>query len=230
MSCFLALDCSTLKGSFALAELDKKQVKCLVFKKWLSKPKEKNLYNSHSDKLPSEIHQALRSTRRELSDLQFLAVSIGPGRWTGVRTAVNVARALSFALNISIYPINSLRLVAEQALSSISPVFVAINGFKNQVYFAEFCSQNEKEGDISLLTFPDFCKKMEAISLLQKKPVTCLSDLEDFYLLPPHLKKVCSFIKPDPSAWDLVQILFRQRTQRTPKQWEEVQAFYLRTP
>lgn len=232
MSCFLALECSTPEGSLALVESDKKQIKCLVFKKWLSESRGKHLGNTHSDRLLMEVDQALNSSRRQFQDFKFLAVGVGPGRWTGVRTAVNVTRALSFALDIPVYPVNSLRIMAEQAfLKSFSPVFVAINGFKNQVYFAEFYSQQDREGKVSLLGFQAFCEEMEKkLSVFKTQPLTCISDLEDFYSLPPKLKKDCSFRKVCPSAWDLAQIVFQQKVKRIPKKWKEIQAFYLRNP
>ena len=168
-SLFLALECSTAEGSLALLESDEKQLKCLCFKKWLSHFNGKFLENSHSDKLPKEIHLALKALNKTLSDLNFLAVGIGPGRWTGVRTAINVIRTLSFCLKIPVYPVNSLRICAEAILSSVSkPVFIAMNGFKNTVYFAEFYP-DDLEGNLHLLTFPDWLKQMENHNQLFKE-------------------------------------------------------------
>ena len=171
MPCFLALECSMAEGSLALLEFDKKNLNCLASKKWLHHFKNKHSQNSHSDRLPIEIDQILKEADKTLSDLTFLAVGIGPGRWTGVRTAVSVIRTLSFCLNIPVYPVNSLRICAEKILSQSKSVFVAMNGFKNQVYFAEFHSEQEMEGELNLLAFQDWQKYMEKKekSLKEKK-------------------------------------------------------------
>ena len=99
MSLFLALECSTAEGSLALLEFNKKQLNCLYFNKWLSYFNGKFSENSHSDKLPKEIRLALKAVNKELSDLNFLAVGIGPGRWTGV-SLVRSQQLLFFCVEI----------------------------------------------------------------------------------------------------------------------------------
>ena len=231
MSCFLALECSTAEGSLALLEYDKKNLKYLASKKWLISFKGRHLKNSHSDNLPIEIHKALKKADKKLLDLDFLAVGIGPGRWTGVRTAINVIRSFSFCLNIPIYPVNSLRICAEAFLNQSRSVLVAINGFKNQVYFAEFHSEQEIEGKTRLLNFSDWCKYMNnKQKLLKEKNLICVSDLKDFYQLPKSLKEVFSFKKVYPDALHLAQIVCKQKEKRTLKNWSQVQAFYLKSP
>lgn len=227
MSCFLALESSTDQGSLALMEYKKEKLNCLVFKDW--KHQAKVLKNSHSDKLPLEIQKALKQGGKNLSDLEFLAVGMGPGRWTGVRTAVNVARAFSFALNIPIFPVNSLRISAEASLQKSSPVFVALNGFKNQIYFSEFFSLEDEQGNLKLLTFTDWCEVMKEKARLykEKKPV-CISDVESFYPLPKDLKNSFAFYKPEPSALGLSQIVSRKKTKALP--WSKLKALYLRNP
>ena len=229
MSCFLALECSTAEGSVALLESSKKNLKCLAFKKWIHQGS--FLKNSHSDKLPMEIDRSLKTVGKSLSDLQFLAVGTGPGRWTGVRTGVNVIRALSFCLKIPIYSVNSLRICAEAILSHSAPAFVALNGFKNQVYFAKFHSPKDIEGQLSLFTFPEWCKQMESqAQQVKKNNLTCISDLEDFYLLPQNLTKQFSFKKLCPNALQLAQIVFNQKEQRVHQNWFQLKACYLRSP
>lgn len=232
MSCFLALECSMAEGSLALLKAGEKDLKCLAFKNWRSYFNGKYLENSHSDKLPLEINRVMNSSDKELSDLDFLAVGKGPGRWTGVRTAVSVVRTLSFCLNIPVYSVNSLRVCAEPFLTqSRRPVFSAINGFKGQVYFAEFHSEQEMEGKLHLLNFSDWCHHMEKRQrfLKEKNPI-CISDLEDFYTLPKKLKELFSFKKLYPDARYLAQIIFKQKEKRNLENWSQLQAFYLRSP
>ncbi len=231
MSYFLALECSLAEGSLALIEYDESQCKCLTLTKWLSHFNGQYLENSHSDRLPLEIKQIIESNNKKLSDIHFLAVGIGPGRWTGVRTAVSVIRSLSFCLNLPVYTVNSLRICAQPFLIQSKKVFVAVNGFKNKVYFGEFSSEQDREGDISLLNFSDWCKLMEQKQqLLNRQEIICISDLEDFYSLPEYLKTKNLFKKLYPDAFQLSQIVFKQKGLRTPKSWPQVHPFYLRDP
>ena len=231
MSCFLALECSMAEGSLAVLEFDKENLKCLAEEKWTHRFDGKRLQNSHSDKLPIEIQRTITKAGKKLSDLDFLAVGTGPGRWTGVRTAINVIRTLSFCFDLPIYSVNSLRVCAESFLSQSQPVFVAINGFKNQVYFAEFYSKEDREGKLSLLSFPDWCEYIEKkAKTLEGKKIICISDLKDFYSLPQNLENICSFEKINPSALNLAQIVFKQKEIKTHQTWSQLQACYLRSP
>ena len=220
--CFLALDCSLMEGSLTLMEIRDQELSCLAFKKWTSRRNKKRVENSHSERLPLEIHQALKKARKKLSCLEFLAVGAGPGLWTGVRTAVNVIRSLAFCLDIPVYAVNSLRLAGEPFLFPKEPtapatqdpvllqtdsfstehtekrvwphtqatisssltardkpgefVFIAFNGFKNQVHYAEFFSKKEREGNVSLLPFEKWQKKNDQTSqrVQTKKTGLCL--------------------------------------------------------
>ena len=231
MSCGLALECSSVKGSLALWALDEKRKKITLLAKAEWTHQAKTLGLSHSDRLPLEIGSLLKKAKKKLSDLKYLALGAGPGRWTGVRTGLNTAKALSFSLKIPVYPVNSLRICAEPFLSQFYPLLTAFNSFKNQVYFSKFNSLKDLEGEPCLLTFEDWMDKMRATAKrLKGQKALCLSDLEDFYPLPKDLKKAFSFKKFYPKAEDLAQIVFRQREKREPKAWFELKAFYLRSP
>ena len=232
MRCFLALECSLTEGSLVLSEFDEKDLNHLYSTKWRSHFNGKFTENSHSDKLPLEIHQALKLANKKLSDLNFLAVGAGPGRWTGVRTATSVIRSLSFCLKIPICSVNSLRVSAESVLPFSSPVFTAVNGFKNQVYFAEFHSQKNTKDTIQLMDFPHWLRYMKKQTELwkeEKNPI-CLSDLEGFYPIPQSLKTAFSFKKIQPEAVNLAKIVFKQKKQRIYQNWSQLKAFYLRSP
>lgn len=229
MPWFLALECSTAEGSLVLAEESQKKIANIYCKKWMHQSR--GLQKAHSDRLPLVIEQVLKQAKKNLSDLEFLCVGSGPGRWTGVRTALNVIRSLSFALKIPVYSVNSLRICAEPFLSESNPVFTAFNGFKNQVYFGEFLSPQTIEGKLKLLTFMQWCEliKIKA-STLKKQNLICLSDLEDFYPLPEQLKKVFSFKKACPYAQNLAEIVVRQKEKRQWQYWPQLKSFYLKTP
>ena len=63
---------------------------------------------------------------------------------------------------------------------------------------------------------------------LKFKPdkVLCVSDLDTFYQLDPHLKQAVLFKRPKPSAYSLAQVVLREKTQA--QSWLELTACYLR--
>ena len=202
-SLFLALDTSFEKGSLGLfrwkeappLQKEKKNrpdrkifregsgsasIIPIHFREWSV---QKKPFLSHSEKLLPEMLSVFREAGEELSRLRFLAVSTGPGRFTGVRTAVNAARALSFALNIPCYPFHSLRLTAEGFLTESPIITVAFNSFKNSVYFAEFSSSGKEQTALCTLPFPQYLERMEGKTL-------CVGDVPPFLqgaLLPQKI-------------------------------------------
>lgn len=83
----LIIDTSTERGCAAFFEDQKKHFACEL-------PSGLN----NSKYLLPEIHRALKSLNWSLQDLDFIAVGVGPGSYTGIRVGVMVAKSMAFAL------------------------------------------------------------------------------------------------------------------------------------
>ena len=70
-----------------------------------------NLKNTSEFTMPV-IKDILKKNNCDIKNLKKVIVCNGPGSFTGVRVAVTIAKILSYLLNIQIYTINSLELVA----------------------------------------------------------------------------------------------------------------------
>ena len=217
---FLAMDTSFEEGSVGVCR--RTDQKTEAFRQWsVQHTGKKGPFPSHSEKLIPELLSALKEAGGSLSQVNFLAVSVGPGRWTGVRMAVNTARAFSFALKIPCYPLNSLRVTAEDFLNGAGSVVTAFNAFKNSVYFAEFSEKGKALSQPSVLPFPRFLERMK------NKPL-CVGDVPRFYDLPESLKKSCEFKSARPRAKALARITVREFNPKNFISWEELLPLYLR--
>lgn len=223
MKLFLALETCLEAGSLGVFKIQKDNVKSLLQKNWSAQSEQENNKNRHSHKLPLEIQKTLNELNLTWEDLDFLAVDIGPGRFTGVRLALSVVQTLSFGLSKPIYPVHSLRVTAEPFLSQKKQVSVAFNAFKNQIYFMEF--ENKKQ------TLPP-----QAVSLdwwidymSQKTQGFCVGDIEKHYALPSDLKKKCQFECSYPTAQNLAQVVFQEFQESQLKSWTQIKPFYLRS-
>ena len=103
---------------------------------------------SHAEKLHEFIKQVADEASIELSDLKAVAVSKGPGSYTGLRIGVSAAKGLCFALDIPLIAIDTLQALA--LLTSISEglVIPLLDARRMEVYSAVFNSENEMEREV----------------------------------------------------------------------------------
>ena len=69
---------------------------------------------SHAEKLHSFILEVIRSSGKTMKDLDAIAISKGPGSYTGLRIGVSTAKGLCYALDIPLIAIPTLELIARQ--------------------------------------------------------------------------------------------------------------------
>lgn len=113
----------------------------------------------HAPHLLDQIHQLLTQASMSLSDLQAIAVSVGPGNFTGLRLAIGVAQGLAFAAQLPVVAIDSLIAHAWQAHQALGRKQIAVinNAYMGQVYFGVYhCETNSvKESQKATLCSPD---------------------------------------------------------------------------
>src|SRR5690606_17924546 len=69
---------------------------------------------NHAEKLHVFISSVLEEAAIGLNDLQAIAVSKGPGSYTGLRIGVSAAKGLCYALNIPLIAVDTLAVLAEK--------------------------------------------------------------------------------------------------------------------
>ncbi len=96
---------------------------------------------SHLEKLLPLVQQAMHETSISQSDLEAIAVGIGPGSLTGVRIGVTTARALSQSLKIPCVGLSTLDVVAAAFCGAGAFVCVVMDARRREVYPALYdCS------------------------------------------------------------------------------------------
>ena len=69
---------------------------------------------AHAENLHVFISDVLQQANLGLNNLHAIAVSKGPGSYTGLRIGVSAAKGLSYALNIPLLAIDTLEILANQ--------------------------------------------------------------------------------------------------------------------
>lgn len=75
-----------------------------------------SIQKDHAAWLHPEIQRILSDTGIHLKDIEAVAVTIGPGSYTGLRVGLSAAKGICFALNIPLICINTLELMARTAI------------------------------------------------------------------------------------------------------------------
>ncbi|MBK0381817.1 tRNA (adenosine(37)-N6)-threonylcarbamoyltransferase complex dimerization subunit type 1 TsaB [Pedobacter sp. SD-b] len=68
--------------------------------------------NIHASYLTLFIEELLKKSERNYQDLSAVAVSMGPGSYTGLRIGVSTAKGLCYALDIPLIAVNTLEAMA----------------------------------------------------------------------------------------------------------------------
>lgn len=74
----------------------------------------RDLGKGHAEHLIAVIDEALATAGKTLGDMGAIAVSTGPGSFTGIRVAVSAARGLALALGIPAIGVNVLEALAAE--------------------------------------------------------------------------------------------------------------------
>ncbi|MBS9767079.1 MAG: tRNA (adenosine(37)-N6)-threonylcarbamoyltransferase complex dimerization subunit type 1 TsaB [Flavobacteriaceae bacterium] len=98
---------------------------------------------SHSEKLHLFIQKAIDEAGISMSDLSAVAVSKGPGSYTGLRIGVSTAKGLCFALEIPLISISTLQALALQIQERKGVIIPLLDARRMEVYSAVFSTDNQ---------------------------------------------------------------------------------------
>lgn len=85
---------------------------CLARDAALLQPAMSNRQKDQAGWLHTSIRQLMKDSHLEMKELGAVAVTIGPGSYTGLRVGLSAAKGLCFALNIPLIAINTLEMMA----------------------------------------------------------------------------------------------------------------------
>ncbi|MEG1989519.1 MAG: tRNA (adenosine(37)-N6)-threonylcarbamoyltransferase complex dimerization subunit type 1 TsaB [Clostridia bacterium] len=102
---------------------------------------------THSEKLLPLIHKTLTKSNLTINDIEVLAVTNGPGSFTGCRIGVATIKALAHPNKINIMAISSLELLAYQAFLKLNVndinICAMLDARNNRVYYSVYNIKRE---------------------------------------------------------------------------------------
>lgn len=142
---------------------------------------------SHAERLHVFIEEIIQEAGITLKELSAIAVSQGPGSYTGLRIGVSAAKGLCYALDIPLIAVDTLQTLASQVSFSDGLIVPMIDARRMEVYSAIFSSTLEKKREIlaEIVTensFEDIQEKVYFVGDSNEKCKTVLSK-ENFVFL-----------------------------------------------
>lgn len=121
----------------------------------------------HAERLMAVVDAVVAAAGVPLSALQRIAVTVGPGSFTGIRTGVAAARGLALALDIPCVGVSTLAVVAEterraQPAGETRPLAIALDAKRGEVYLQIFDAEARPLTEPAALTIAEAADAVRA--------------------------------------------------------------------
>lgn len=142
---------------------------------------------SHAERLHVFIEEIIQEAGITFKDLIAVAVSQGPGSYTGLRIGVSAAKGLCYALGIPLIAIDTLKTLASQVTVSSGLIIPMLDARRMEVYSAIFTPdfENKRATLAEIITensFEDFQETLYFVGDCAEKCKTVLTK-ENFVFL-----------------------------------------------
>jgi tRNA threonylcarbamoyladenosine biosynthesis protein TsaB len=178
---------------------------------------------SHAERLHVFIEEILKENAVNFSQIAAIAVSKGPGSYTGLRIGVSAAKGLCYAAGIPLIALDTLAVLANQVQVEDGLIIPMIDARRMEVYSAVFDASHKKISEVkaeilSQQSYDETSEKVYFIGDCQEKCKTVLTK-ENFIFLPEIVY---------PSANEMSQLSYEKFQN---KEFEDVayfEPFYLK--
>ncbi len=129
---------------------------------------------THSQTLLPMVETVLNSTNSTLKDMDYIAVSNGPGSFTGVRIGVSAVKGMAQPLNIKCVGVSTLEAIAKPLEHTGCYAVAVMDARCNQVYTAQFDCENgfNRVAEDEAITIDELGEKLKAVT----KPIVLIGD------------------------------------------------------
>jgi tRNA threonylcarbamoyladenosine biosynthesis protein TsaB len=153
----------------------------------------------HAEKLHIFINQVVSGAAITLNDLSAIAVSMGPGSYTGLRIGVSAAKGLCYALGIPMLAIDTLKTLAMQLAVDNGVIIPLLDARRMEVYSAVFDKEYKSVREIraEIITADSFkeiegTKHLVGDGALKCKDILPQDDFVYHDALFPSAAQMCS--------------------------------------
>ncbi len=179
---------------------------------------------SHAENLHVFIQDVLKQANKSLKNVDAVAVSRGPGSFTGLRIGVSTVKGLCYALDVPLISTSTLQALALQVNKEKGLVIPMLDARRMEVYSAIFNVDNSQVREIQA-------------QVLDENSFVAYLENKDVYFIGDGVAKTKEIINHQnaffiddklPSANEMVQLSFDKFQQKDFEDVAYFEPFYLK--
>lgn len=143
----------------------------------------------HAESLADMVSQVLAQGEASFAELDGIAVSIGPGSFTGLRIGLAMAKGIAFSHNIAVVGIHTPDAIASMIVPDEAEMIVAMPSRKGEVYAARYKNLDgayHRDTAVEAVTVSEFSSWSQGVRLIAGPGMYALMNagLTDLSYLP----------------------------------------------
>ena len=102
----------------------------------------------HSENVVSSLEWILNTLDIEKSEIEAVAVSVGPGSFTSLRVGLTIAKSLAYTMKIKLVSVSSLEVLAMNIANTEKDICALLDAKRGEVYSGIFRYTNGVLGEV----------------------------------------------------------------------------------
>jgi tRNA threonylcarbamoyladenosine biosynthesis protein TsaB len=167
----------------------------------VSLKEDNSLGYSHAERLHLYIDEVLKSANVSKGQLEAIAISKGPGSYTGLRIGVSAAKGLCYALNLPLISVPTLEALAHQLDDPKGTIVSMLDARRMEVYSAIYNPQHHeiRSTEAEVLTSESYYALLELSpvyfignGVAKTKDIICHKNAQFIENKLPSAKQMCA--------------------------------------
>ncbi len=181
----LGIETSGLEGSVAIL----RDENCLGEKRL------NQIGRRHAQALVLEIGELLRVHSLTPGDIDLVAVSRGPGSFTGLRVGMVCAKTFAYATGCRFIAVDTFAAIAQNAPAELTRVFVIEDAQRDDLFVGEYARNPHQEWEqvspIRIVSADEFLRSRSDLGVVMGPGLAKLETetLPDHWLKDPHIRQ-----------------------------------------
>lgn len=166
---------------------------------------------THARHIMPVLDRILLPAGGDVNVVDRIAVTIGPGSFTGIRIGLGVAKGIAFALGVPVVGVSTLDALVWPFRDSACPVYALMDARRGEVYFSKYFFSN---GEIVQKTPERVCSPEKALAYAaeEEEALFCGSGAAVYGMqIESLIKRKISLLNPESviNASDIARIAFK---------------------